>query len=106
MNILVIDIGGTNVKVKMSGQDEVRKIPSGHELTPTAMAEGVKEATKDWNYERVSIGYPGPVVKEKILREPVKLGRGWVGYDFSAALGKPVRLINDAAMQALGSYDG
>jgi polyphosphate glucokinase len=106
MSILVIDIGGTNVKVKLAGQEEVRKIPSGHELTPTAMVHGVQEATCDWTYDRVSIGYPGPVVKEKILLEPVNLGRGWIGFDFAAAFGKPVRLINDAAMQALGSYDG
>lgn len=106
MSILVIDVGGTNVKVKLSSQDELRKFPSGHDLTPTAMVEGVHEITKDWDYDRVSIGYPGPVVKEKILLEPVNLGRGWVGFDFAAAIGKPVRLINDAAMQALGSYDG
>jgi polyphosphate glucokinase len=106
MKILVIDIGGTNVKVKLSGQDEVRKIPSGKDLTPAAMVAGVRESTKDWDYDQVSIGYPGPVIKENILLEPVNLGRGWVGFDFSAALGKPVRLINDAAMQALGSYDG
>jgi predicted NBD/HSP70 family sugar kinase len=106
MSILVIDVGGTNVKLKLSDKDEVRKVPSGHELTPAAMVEGIREATPDWTYERASIGYPGPVIKEKILLEPVNLGRGWVGFDFAAALGKPVRLINDAAMQALGSYDG
>jgi predicted NBD/HSP70 family sugar kinase len=106
MNVLVVDVGGTNVKMKVSGQDEVRKFPSGPGLTPAVMVEGIRQSTGDWSYERVSIGYPGPVVKEKILLEPVNLGRGWVGFDFAAALGKPVRLINDAAMQALGSYDG
>jgi predicted NBD/HSP70 family sugar kinase len=106
MKILVIDIGGTNVKVKLSGQDELRKIPSGKELTPASMVAAVREAAKDWEYDRISIGYPGPVLKDKILLEPVNLGRGWIGFDFAASLGKPVRLINDAAMQALGSYDG
>jgi polyphosphate glucokinase len=106
MSILVIDVGGNNAKLKLSDNDEVRKFPSGPELTPTALVEGVREATKDWNYDRISIGYPGPVNQERILLEPVNLGRGWVGFDFSAAFGKPVRLINDAAMQALGSYDG
>jgi predicted NBD/HSP70 family sugar kinase len=106
MSILVIDVGGTNVKLKVSGQDEVRKFPSGHEMTPTAMAEGIRDASRDWTYDRITIGYPGPVIKDKILLEPVNLGRGWVGFDFAAAFGKPVRVINDAAMQALGSYDG
>ncbi len=106
MSILVIDVGGTNVKLKLSDRDEVRKFPSGPELTAAAMVEGVKEATSDWQYERISIGYPGPVVRQKILLEPVNLGRGWVDFDFSAAFGKPVRVTNDAAMQALGSYDG
>ena len=106
MSILVIDIGGTNVKVKLSDQDEVRKFPSGPEMTPAQFMAGVKEITADWQYDRVSIGYPGPVVRNKILLEPVNLGRGWVGFDFGAAFGKPVRITNDAAMQALGSYDG
>jgi polyphosphate glucokinase len=106
MSILVIDVGGTNVKMKVSSQDEIRKFPSGHEMTPSAMVAGIREATHDWTYDQVSIGYPGPVVKDRILLEPVNLGRGWVGFDFAAALGKPVQLINDAAMQALGSYDG
>lgn len=106
MSILVIDIGGTNVKLKLNDSDEVRKFPSGKELTPQAMADGVKSATSDWHYEGVSIGYPGPVIREKVLLEPVNLGRGWVDFDFAAAMGKPVKLINDAAMQALGSYDG
>jgi polyphosphate glucokinase len=106
MSILVIDVGGNNAKLKLSDNDEVRKFPSGPELTPTALVEGVREATKDWDYDRISIGYPGPVGNDKVLLEPVNLGRGWVGFDFAAAFGKPVRLINDAAMQALGSYDG
>jgi polyphosphate glucokinase len=106
MRILVIDIGGTNVKVKYSESEEIRKYPSGPELTPEQMVQAVISLTHDWEYDAVSIGYPGPVVQGKIGREPVNLGRGWVGFDLDAALGKPVRLINDAAMQALGSYEG
>jgi polyphosphate glucokinase len=106
MKILVVDIGGTNVKVLASGQEEARKIPSGPELTPSAMVAGVLEATREWEYEVVSIGYPGPVVQGKPLLEPKNLKEGWVGFDFEAAFGKPVRIINDAAMQALGSYQG
>jgi polyphosphate glucokinase len=106
MRILVIDIGGTNVKVKHSESEEIRKYPSGPELTPEQMVQAVISLTGDWEYDAISIGYPGPVVHGKIGREPVNLGRGWVGFDLDAALGKPVRLINDAAMQALGSYDG
>jgi polyphosphate glucokinase len=106
MNILVIDVGGTHVKLKVQNSDEVRKCESGPDLTPAMMVERVKEVVKDWKYDRVTIGYPGPVVKGEITVEPVNLGPGWVGFDFEAALGKPVRLINDAAMQALGSYEG
>jgi polyphosphate glucokinase len=106
MKILVIDIGGTNVKVKHSDCDEIRKYPSGPELTPEQLVKAVTALTQDWEYDAISVGYPGPVSQGKIVREPVNLGRGWVGCDFSALLGKPVRLINDAAMQALGSYDG
>jgi polyphosphate glucokinase len=106
MNILVIDVGGTNIKLKLQDQEEIRKCASGPDQTPALMVERVKEATKDWKYDRVTIGYPGAVVKGAIVREPANLGPGWVGFDFTAALGRPVRLINDAAMQALGSYQG
>jgi predicted NBD/HSP70 family sugar kinase len=106
MNTLVIDVGGTHVKLKLSEQDEVRKFDSGHEMTPAAMVLKIRETVADWHFDRVSIGCPCPIVKERILSEPVNLGPGWVGFDFSAALGCPVRLINDAAMQALGSYEG
>ncbi len=106
MRILVIDVGGTSVKVRLQGEPEVRKFPSGPELVPAQMVEGVKNVTADWQYDAISIGYPGPVVHGKILLEPVNLGRGWVDYDFRAAFGKPLKLINDAAMQALGSYEG
>jgi polyphosphate glucokinase len=106
MKILVIDVGGTNVKIKMSDGSEVRKIASGPMLTAQQMTAEVKAAAPDWKYDAVGIGYPGPVVGGRITKEPVNLGQGWLGFDFEAALGKPVRLINDAAMQALGSYDG
>jgi predicted NBD/HSP70 family sugar kinase len=104
--VLVIDIGGTNVKVLATGVREPVKIPSGKSMTPRRMVQAVKEAARDWTYDVVSIGYPGPVVHGKIALEPKNLGRGWVGFDFRKAFGKPVRLINDAAMQALGSYKG
>jgi polyphosphate glucokinase len=106
MKILVMDVGGTNVKVRLQDHDEVRKCPSGAALTPGQMVERVRQVTADWDYDRVTIGYPGPVIDGRILVEPVNLGRGWPGFDFAAALGKPVRLVNDAAMQALGSYEG
>ncbi len=106
MKILVIDIGGTNVKVLATGHEEVRKIPSGSTMTAANMVTKALEETKDWEYEAISIGYPGPVVGGKALLEPKNLAEGWIGFDFSAAFGKPVKLVNDAAMQALGSYDG
>jgi polyphosphate glucokinase len=106
MKTLVIDVGGTNVKLLATGQDEVRKVPSGPDLTAKDMIDKVLEATGDWEYDRVSIGYPGPVLQGKLLKEPVNLGPGWMGYDFKAHFGKPVKVINDAAMQALGSYEG
>jgi polyphosphate glucokinase len=106
MKVLVIDVGGTHVKVKVEGQDEVRKCPSGPDLTPEQMVEMVRQATADWHFDVVTIGYPGPVAHEAILADPANLGPGWVGFDFASALGRPVKLINDAAMQALGSYEG
>jgi predicted NBD/HSP70 family sugar kinase len=106
MQILVVDIGGTNVKILVTGETEQRKFPSGPTLTPQAMVAGVRDAASGWNYEVVSIGYPGPVLRGKPVAEPHNLGPGWVGFDFQAAFGCPVRLINDAAMQALGSYKG
>src|SRR5262245_16090607 len=89
-----------------TGQDVPRKFPSGPELTPEQMVAGVTEATKDWNFEAISIGFPGPVLCGQPMTEPVNLGPGWMGFDYAAALGRPVRIINDAAMQALGSYQG
>jgi polyphosphate glucokinase len=106
MKILVVDVGGTNVKILASGQQEVRKVPSGPKMTAREMVDQVLEASRDWEYEVVSIGYPGPVVGGQPQLEPRNLGPGWVGYDFAAHFGRPVRVINDAAMQALGSYEG
>lgn len=106
MKILVIDVGGTNVKILATGEKTVRKIPSGSELTAKGMVDAVVKAAKDWKFDAVSIGYPGPVVHDRPLLEPKNLGSGWVGFDFPAAFQKPVKIINDAAMQALGSYEG
>lgn len=106
MNILVLDIGGTNVKVQATGQSEPLRIPSGPDLTPKYMIDEVLRATSKWRYDGVSIGYPGPVSKGLPILEPRNLAPGWLGYDFAAHFGKPVKIINDAAMQALGSYEG
>jgi polyphosphate glucokinase len=106
MNVLAIDIGGTNVKFLATGQEERRRFPSGRTLTPQQMVEGVRGQTGDWGYDVVSIGYPGRIREERIIAEPKNLGPGWVGFDFEAAFGCPIRLMNDAAMQALGSYEG
>src|SRR5262245_38320594 len=106
MKILVIDVGGTNVKLLASGQRLPRKFPSGAQLTAEQMVERVLKETNGWDYEVITIGYPGPVVKGKLVLEPVNLGPGWVDFDFEGAFGKPVKLVNDAAMQALGSYQG
>lgn len=101
---LAIDVGGTNVKLLVNGQKQERKIPSGPTFTAAQMAEQVKEAVKDWDYDAISIGYPGPVVQGRPLEDPHNLGAGWVKFNFQKAFGKPVKIINDAAMQALGSY--
>jgi len=106
MNVLVLDVGGTNIKVGVTGQEEVRKVPSGPDMTPQRLVEDVREATKDWQFNAISVGFPAPVVRGQIQREPANLAPGWVGFDFAAAFGKPVKVINDAAMQALGSYEG
>jgi polyphosphate glucokinase len=106
MKTLVIDVGGTNIKLLATGQQEVLKIPSGSEMTADAMVQAVIEATHDWDYEVVSIGYPGPVVDGRPLRDPFNLGPGWIDFDYQGRFGRPVKLLNDAAMQALGSYEG
>jgi polyphosphate glucokinase len=104
MNVLVVDVGGTNVKIRATGQTELRKLPSGPTLTPKQMVAGVKKLAGGWKYDVVSIGYPGMVVRNRVLVEPYNLGGGWMGFDFESAFKRPVKLINDAAMQALGSY--
>ena len=106
MNVLVVDVGGTTVKILATGQDEPRRFPSGPTLTAEQMVVGVKKLAGDWKYDAVSIGYPGPVIKNRPLADPRYLGRGWMGYDFEAAFKCPVKVVNDAAMQALGSYEG
>jgi polyphosphate glucokinase len=105
-DILVVDVGGTNIKVLADKRKEPLKIPSGPQMTPSRMVSEVRKATSDWKYSAVSIGYPGPVLHGQPMREPHNLGRGWVGFNFKKAFGVPVRVINDAAMQALGSYEG
>lgn len=102
--VLVIDVGGTHVKVLATGQREEREIPSGLAMTASKMVRDVKRVAKDWKYDHVSIGYPGPVLHGRPLHEPYNLGSGWVGFDFGKAFKCPVKVINDAAMQALGSY--
>ncbi len=106
MKILVIDVGGTNVKVSLGPSKEPLKIPSGPEMTAARMAVAVKKAMGGSKYDAVSIGYPGPVVNGKPAQEPANLGAGWVRFDYKRVFGKPVRVVNDAAMQALGSYQG
>jgi ROK family protein len=103
--ILVIDIGGTHVKLMISRRDK-RKFDSGPRMTPRQMVAKIKQAVQGWKFDRIAIGFPAPVRNGRIVRDPKHLGKGWVGFDFSKALGKPVRVINDAAMQALGSYHG
>ena len=104
--ILAIDVGGTHVKVLTSEGTERRKVDSGPKMTAAKMVEAVRALTADWDYDVVSIGYPGPVLHGKPVCDPKNLGPGWVGFDFEKAFGKPVRMVNDAAMQALGSYAG
>ena len=104
--VLVVDVGGTHVKVLASGRRTARKLPSGPDLTPRQMVRETLAAVEDWSFDAVSIGYPGPVRDERPTREPANLGDGWTRFDFARAFGKPVRMINDAAMQAIGSYEG
>jgi len=106
MNVLVVDVGGTHVKVLVSGQSVPRKFESGAALVPGRMVLEVQKIAADWSYDAVSIGYPGPVLINRPVAEPHNLGEGWVGFNFQDAFARPVKLINDAAMQALGSYKG
>ena len=106
--ILSVDIGGTHVKLLLSGLDasQARRFESGKALTPAVMVRKVLALSQDWTFDTVSLGYPGPVVHGKPLHDPANLGPGWVGFDFAGAFGKPLKIINDAAMQALGDYEG
>jgi predicted NBD/HSP70 family sugar kinase len=104
VKILVVDVGGTHVKALVSGRTTPVKIDSGPDLTPRAMVRRLLAAVKDWDYDAVAIGYPGAVVRGRPVSNPRNLGGGWVGFNFKKALGKPVKIVNDAAMQALGAY--
>ncbi len=104
MNVLVIDIGGTHVKVLATGQAAQREFDSGPTLTPKRMVSVVRKLVADWKYDVVSIGYPGPVLRDRPVSEPWNLGKGWAGFNFGAAFKRPVKVVNDAAMQALGNY--
>jgi polyphosphate glucokinase len=106
MNVLVIDVGGTHVKILVTGQGTPRKFPSGPKMTPQQMVAGVKKLAGTWKYEAVSMGYPGPVMQNRPVADPHNLAPGWIGFDFEGGFGCPIKIINDAAMQALGSYKG
>jgi polyphosphate glucokinase len=104
--VLAVDVGGSHVKVLRSGETEHRRFESGPQLSAQQMVDGVRSLTSDWPFDKVSIGIPSPVHDGHVVSEPVNLGAGWVGFDFAQAFGKPTKVINDAAMQALGSYEG
>jgi polyphosphate glucokinase len=106
MNVLVVDVGGTHVKILATGQNAPREFPSGPTLTAEQMVTGVKKLAGDWKYDAVAIGYPGPVINNRPLADPWNLAGGWMGYNFEAAFKCPVKVVNDAVMQALGSYEG
>jgi polyphosphate glucokinase len=106
VKVLVVDVGGTHVKILATGQRDRREFASGPTLTAEQMVTGVKALTGRWKYDVVSMGYPGPVLNGRPVAEPHNLGRGWVGFDYRAAFGRPIKIVNDAAMQALGSYKG
>ncbi|MGB2633847.1 MAG: ROK family protein [Candidatus Acidiferrum sp.] len=104
MKVLAIDVGGTHVKVLLSGGDTPRKFESGPKMTAAEMVKGVRKLTKDWKFDAISLGYPGPVMRDRPLLEPHNLGKGWVGFSYERAFGCRIKILNDAAMQALGSY--
>jgi len=106
MRVLVVDIGGAHVKLRHSGSADVRKFDSGDGFTPQQVVAGVRAHTADWTYDAITIGIPSPVIRGAVAEEPWNLGTGWVGFDWQAALGRPVKIMNDAAMQALGSSEG
>ena len=105
-NVLAVDIGGTSVKILVTGQTQRRSFGSGPTLTPKQLVADIKRMTEDWTYEAVSIGYPGPVRRDRPIADPKNLGKGWVGFDFAPAFGRPVKVLNDAALQAFGAYNG
>ena len=105
-SVLAVDVGGSHVKAMLSGERERRRFRSGADLTPQAMVEGVCGLADGWSFDRVSVGIPTPVRDDKAIAEPVNLGEGWVGFDFEAAFGAPTKVVNDAVMQAVGSYEG
>ena len=105
-DVLAVDVGGSHVKAVLNGIDERRRFASGPKLTAQEMVDGVLELAKDWHYSRVSVGVPAPIRDGKPVHDPVNLGTGWAGFDFEKAFGKPTKVINDATMQALGSYEG
>ena len=104
--VLSVDVGGSHVKMLVNGMSERRRFVSGPTMTPEEMVKGVLDMTGDWEYGSVSVGVPAPVLADRVVHEPVNLGPGWVGFDFESAFGKPAKVLNDAAMQAFGSYDG
>lgn len=104
--VLAIDIGGTHVKCRVPQSEEKREFDSGHTMTPQEMAAGVRKVTEGWDFDCVTIGLPAPIVHNRPLHDPINLGPGWVDFDFDKDLGKPTKLLNDAAMQAVGSYEG
>lgn len=104
--VLGVDVGGSHVKAKLSSSGEERRFDSGSDLSAQQMVDGLRKLTADWDYDAVSIGIPAPVRNGRVASEPVNLGTGWAGFDFEQALGKPTKVVNDAVMQALGSYEG
>jgi polyphosphate glucokinase len=106
LNVLAVDVGGSHVKVLVSGESERRRFASGPTLTPQAMVDGVLKVAAGWSFDRVTVGIPTPVRGGKPFAEPINLGEGWVGFDFDAAFGVPTKVVNDAVMQAVGSYEG
>ena len=106
MKVLMIDVGGSNVKMMVTGNGEMRKFPSGRELTARKMVSSVKAAVRDWDFEKISLGFPGLVKDGRLIREPLNLSGGWMRFDFERAFDRPVRIINDAALHALANYHG
>jgi polyphosphate glucokinase len=104
--VLAVDVGGTHVKALLAGEKERRRFKSGPDLTPQTMVDGVLDLASDWAFDRVSVGIPTPVRGGMAIAEPVNLGKGWVGFDFENTFGRPTKVVNDAVMQAIGSYDG